>query len=84
MFDTFRSRTYGVDVSPPSPSFEQAETPEETTVVGTKGRIKLLSPAHCPTAIEVTTKIEGRGMSWHLDLQFSPVNLAQLERASRQ
>ncbi|CAM9127419.1 unnamed protein product [Hapterophycus canaliculatus] len=39
----------------------EAETPEETTVIGTQGRIKLLSPAHCPTAIEVTTKTKGRG-----------------------
>ncbi|CAN0262765.1 unnamed protein product [Ectocarpus fasciculatus] len=39
----------------------EAETPEETIIIGTGGRIKLLSPAHCPTAIEVTTKANGRG-----------------------
>eukprot|EP00903_Cladosiphon_okamuranus_P012750 g11920.t1 len=39
----------------------EAETPEETIIIGTKGRIKLLSPAHCPTAIEVTSKQNGRG-----------------------
>eukprot|EP00752_Nemacystus_decipiens_P003343 g3092.t1 len=39
----------------------EAETPEETTIIGTNGRIKLLSPAHCPTAIEVTSKENGRG-----------------------
>ncbi|CAM9605269.1 unnamed protein product [Ectocarpus sp. 6 AP-2014] len=39
----------------------EAETPEETIIIGTEGRIKLLSPAHCPTAIEVTTKAIGRG-----------------------
>ena len=41
---------------------KQAETAEETTVVGTKGRIKLLAPAHCPTAMEVTLKMNGRGV----------------------
>ncbi|CAM9907701.1 unnamed protein product [Discosporangium mesarthrocarpum] len=41
----------------------QGETPEETIIIGTKGRIKLLSPSHCPLAIEVTSKAGGRGNS---------------------
>ena len=37
------------------------ETPEETTVVGTEGRIKILGPAHCPTKMIVSRKNRGRG-----------------------
>jgi dihydrodiol dehydrogenase / D-xylose 1-dehydrogenase (NADP) len=39
-----------------------AQTPEETLVVGTKGYIRIHSPAHCPTRITVT-KIGGRESS---------------------
>lgn len=37
------------------------ETPEETTIVGTEGRIKILGPAHCPTRMVVSRKHRGRG-----------------------
>lgn len=47
----------------------QAETAEETTIIGTKGRIKVISPAHCPTAIEVTTKANGRGAFGYCTLE---------------
>jgi dihydrodiol dehydrogenase / D-xylose 1-dehydrogenase (NADP) len=38
----------------------QGETPEETLIAGTAGRIKILSPGHCPTSLEVTMKKPGR------------------------
>lgn len=37
------------------------ESVEETTVVGTKGRLTIKSPAHCPTKLVVTLKGDGRG-----------------------
>lgn len=37
------------------------ESVEETTIVGTKGRMKIKSPAHCPTQLVVTLKGDGRG-----------------------
>lgn len=37
------------------------ETLEETTVVGSKGRMKIESPGHCPTKLTVELKAEGRG-----------------------
>lgn len=37
------------------------ETPEETTIVGSKGRMKIESPGHCPTKLSVETKGQGRG-----------------------
>uniref|UniRef100_A0A7S0YBF2 D-xylose 1-dehydrogenase (NADP(+), D-xylono-1,5-lactone-forming) n=1 Tax=Pseudo-nitzschia delicatissima TaxID=44447 RepID=A0A7S0YBF2_9STRA len=37
------------------------ETLEETTVVGSKGRMKIESPGHCPTNLTVELKAEGRG-----------------------
>lgn len=37
------------------------ESVEETTVVGTKGRLTIQSPAHCPTKLVVTLKGDGRG-----------------------
>lgn len=37
------------------------ESVEETTVVGTKGRLTIQSPAHCPTKLIVTLKGDGRG-----------------------
>lgn len=37
------------------------ETPEETVVVGSKGRMKIESPGHCPTNLTVELKGEGRG-----------------------
>ncbi|CAN0293165.1 unnamed protein product [Phaeothamnion confervicola] len=37
------------------------ESPEETVVIGTRGRVRILNPAHCPMALEVHRKREGRG-----------------------
>lgn len=37
------------------------ETVEETIVVGSKGRMKIESPGHCPTSLTVELKAEGRG-----------------------
>jgi dihydrodiol dehydrogenase / D-xylose 1-dehydrogenase (NADP) len=37
------------------------ETPEETVVVGSKGRMKIHGPGHCPTKLQVELKAEGRG-----------------------
>ena len=37
------------------------ESEEVTTVVGTKGRLRIESPGHCPTKLSVTVKGEGRG-----------------------
>ncbi|KAG7370788.1 oxidoreductase domain containing protein [Nitzschia inconspicua] len=37
------------------------ETPEETVVVGSKGRMKIEGPGHCPTKLNVELKAEGRG-----------------------
>jgi dihydrodiol dehydrogenase / D-xylose 1-dehydrogenase (NADP) len=39
------------------------ESVEETTVVGTKGRLTIKSPAHCPTKLIVSLKGDGRGAS---------------------
>jgi dihydrodiol dehydrogenase / D-xylose 1-dehydrogenase (NADP) len=39
------------------------ETLEETVVVGSKGRMKIESPGHCPTSLTVELKAEGRGQS---------------------
>jgi len=37
------------------------ETPEETSIVGTKGRLKIETPCHCPTKLSVKIKADGRG-----------------------
>lgn len=37
------------------------ESEEVTTVVGTKGRLTIHSPCHCPTRLTVTLKGQGRG-----------------------
>jgi dihydrodiol dehydrogenase / D-xylose 1-dehydrogenase (NADP) len=37
------------------------ETSEETVVVGSKGRMKIENPCHCPTKLSVEIKAEGRG-----------------------
>lgn len=40
----------------------QAQTPEETLLVGTEGYIRIHPPAHCPTRITIT-KVGGRESS---------------------
>jgi len=37
------------------------ESAEETVVVGTKGRLTICTPGHCPTKIDVRIKAAGRG-----------------------
>lgn len=37
------------------------ESEELTTVVGTKGRLTILTPCHCPTSVKVLVKAHGRG-----------------------
>lgn len=39
------------------------ESTEETVVLGTKGRLVIHSPGHCPTKISITIKAKGRGNS---------------------
>ena len=39
------------------------ESEEITTVVGTKGRLTIHSPCHCPTKLTVTVKAFGRGQA---------------------
>jgi len=40
-----------------------SESAEETTVVGTKGRLTIHTPGHCPTKLSVTIKAQGRGQA---------------------
>ena len=40
-----------------------AESAEETIVLGTKGRLTICSPGHCPTKLHVIIKASGRGNS---------------------
>ena len=37
------------------------ESAEETTVIGTKGRLTIHTPAHCPTLVICMLKAHGRG-----------------------
>lgn len=37
------------------------ETPEHTSVIGSKGRLRIETPGHCPTKLTVEIKAEGRG-----------------------
>eukprot|EP00042_Codosiga_hollandica_P047041 m.504585 g.504585 ORF g.504585 m.504585 type:complete len:347 (-) comp57356_c1_seq1:228-1268(-) len=40
----------------------EAESPEETTIVGTKGTLRLCTPAHCPTTLILNLKTAKRGV----------------------
>lgn len=46
------------------------ETPEETTIVGTEGRIKILGPAHCPTQMVLYRKHKGRRNVQAFDFEY--------------
>lgn len=37
------------------------ESEEQTTVIGTKGRLVIETPAHCPTKLKLSLKAAGRG-----------------------
>jgi dihydrodiol dehydrogenase / D-xylose 1-dehydrogenase (NADP) len=39
------------------------ESVEQTVVIGTKGRLTIQSPGHCPTRLHVSIKAQGRGQS---------------------
>jgi dihydrodiol dehydrogenase / D-xylose 1-dehydrogenase (NADP) len=39
------------------------ESVEQTVVIGTKGRLTIQSPGHCPTSLHVSIKAQGRGQS---------------------
>ena len=39
------------------------ESEEVTTVVGTKGRLTIQTPCHCPTTVKVVVKAHGRGQA---------------------
>jgi len=39
------------------------ESKEETCVIGTKGRLTIEAPGHCPTRVHVAIKASGRGQS---------------------
>lgn len=39
------------------------ESVEETTVIGTKGRLTICTPSHCPTKLHLSLKAHGRGQS---------------------
>jgi dihydrodiol dehydrogenase / D-xylose 1-dehydrogenase (NADP) len=64
-----------------------AQTPEETLIAGTKGHIRIHSPAHCPTRITLTN-IGGRESSTEemfeipLPLPHSSARLAQGEQSA--
>ena len=46
------------------------ETSEETTIVGTKGRITIQTPGHCPTKLTVFKKSAGRGKVEAVEYEF--------------
>ncbi|GKY92420.1 hypothetical protein MPSEU_000212600 [Mayamaea pseudoterrestris] len=59
------------------------ESEEVTTVVGTKGRLSILTPCHCPTTVKVVLKAHGRGQSaeelvYHYPL---PVDTDEIKQA---
>jgi dihydrodiol dehydrogenase / D-xylose 1-dehydrogenase (NADP) len=39
------------------------ESEEQTTVIGTKGRLVIETPAHCPTKLRLALKAAGRGQN---------------------
>ena len=39
------------------------ESVEETTIIGTKGRLTICTPGHCPTKLIITLKGSGRGQA---------------------
>jgi dihydrodiol dehydrogenase / D-xylose 1-dehydrogenase (NADP) len=47
------------------------ESAEETVVIGTKGRLTIKFPSHCPTKLYVSLKASGRGQkAEELELDF--------------
>lgn len=48
----------------------ETETPEETTYIGTKGSIRLHTPAHCPTSVTINKFTDQRGVTQKEELSF--------------
>lgn len=59
------------------------ESAEETTVIGTKGRLTIQSPGHCPTKLSVNIKGQGRGQAAQcLEFEFPvPADTPAIETA---
>ena len=59
------------------------ESAEETTVVGTKGRLTIHTPGHCPTKVSVTIKAQGRGQAAQcMEFEFPlPADTPEIEAA---
>lgn len=49
------------------------ESSEQTTVVGSKGRMTIESPGHCPTKLSVELKSAGRGQVGNIDVYEYPL-----------
>ena len=49
------------------------ESAEQTIVVGTKGRMTIESPGHCPTKLTVIVKSHGRGNLGGVDIYNYPL-----------
>ena len=49
------------------------ESAEETIIVGTKGRMTIETPGHCPTKLTVKLKSKGRGQIGDLDIYEYPL-----------
>lgn len=60
-----------------------AESIEETMVLGTKGRLTIKSPSHCPTRLTVSLKAAGRGQTAEeLEYNFSlPEDTEEITKA---
>lgn len=59
------------------------ESIEETVVIGTKGRLTIKTPSHCPTSLTVLIKAYGRGQkAQELDYNFDlPVDTDEITKA---
>mmetsp|Transcript_37917 Transcript_37917/g.45799 ORF Transcript_37917/g.45799 Transcript_37917/m.45799 type:complete len:404 (-) Transcript_37917:166-1377(-) len=59
------------------------ESVEETVVIGTKGRLTVCSPAHCPTKVIVIKKATGRGeVGEKIEYEFPlPADTDEIEKA---
>ena len=59
------------------------ESEEVTTVVGTKGRLTIQTPGHCPTKITVRLKADGRGQAAEVNEYNFPLpeNTPEIEKA---
>lgn len=56
----------------------QVESTEETRILGSKGRITIRSPAHCPTSTAFCGKLEGRGNVEYENESINPTHLGSV------